>query len=110
MGLSELKADCQTEYVPTRMLSGNQIYLLSAVLAHNLSRELQMKTMVKQLATTAKRTQLWAFERFDTLRRKLIQRDGRFTHSSGKLTLALSAINLVKYEVLHYLTEPNKAA
>jgi hypothetical protein len=43
---SELNADKQIKHVPTRMLSGNQIYLLSAVLAHNLSPELQMKSMV----------------------------------------------------------------
>ena len=49
---AELKTDCQLEYVPTRTLSGNQIYLLSAVLAHNLSRELQMETTVKQRSTT----------------------------------------------------------
>jgi len=107
---AELKTDSQLEYVPTRTLSGNQIYLLSAVLAHNLSRELQMETMVKQRATTAKRTQLWAFERLDTLRRKLIQRAGRLTRPQGKLTLTLSANASVKNELLHYLTELDKAA
>jgi len=107
---AELKTDSQLEYVPTRTLSGNQIYLLSAVLAHNLSRELQMETMAKQRATTAKRTQLWAFERLDTLRRKLIQRAGRLTRPQGKLTLTLSANASVKNELLHYLTELDKAA
>jgi len=107
---AELKTDSQLEYVPTRTLSGNQIYLLSAVLAHNLSRELQMETMVKQRATTAKRTQLWAFERLDTLRRKLIQRAGRLTRPQGKLTLTLSANTSVRNELLHYLTELDKAA
>jgi hypothetical protein len=58
-------------YVPTRTLAGNQIYLLSAVLAHNLSRELQMQTTPMSRVTTTKRTSLWAFERLDTLRRKL---------------------------------------
>jgi len=107
---AELKTDSQLEYVPTRTLSGNQIYLLSAVLAHNLSRELQMETMAKQRATTAKRTQLWTFERLDTLRRKLIQRAGRLTRPQGKLTLTLSANASVKNELLHYLTELDKAA
>lgn len=107
---AELKTDSQLEYVPTRTLSGNQIYLLSAVLAHNLSRELQMETMVKQRATTAKRTQLWAFERLDTLRRKLLQRAGRLTRPQGKLTLTLSANASVKNELLHYLTKLDKAA
>ena len=56
---AELKTDSQLEDVLTRTLSGNQIYLLSAVLAHNLSHELQMEAMVKLRATTAKRTQLF---------------------------------------------------
>lgn len=107
---AELKTDSQLEYVPTRTLAGNQIYLLSAVLAHNLSRELQMETTDKQRATTAKRTPLWAFERLDTLRRKLIQRAGRLTRPQGKLTLTLSANPSVKNALLHYLTELDKAA
>jgi hypothetical protein len=35
-----------------------------------------MGTAVNQRAMTAERTSLWAFERPDTLRRKLIQRAG----------------------------------
>jgi hypothetical protein len=30
------------DYIPVRTLAGNPIYLLSAILAHNLARELQM--------------------------------------------------------------------
>jgi hypothetical protein len=37
---SELKSQCNMDYVPTRRLSGNQLYYLSAVFAHNLYREL----------------------------------------------------------------------
>ena len=107
---AELKTDSQLEYVHTLTLSGNQIYMLSAMLAHNLSRELQMETMVKQRAMTVKRTQLWAFERLDTLRRKLSQRAGRLTRPQGKLTLTLSANASVKNERLHYLTQLDKAA
>jgi len=107
---AELKTDSQLDYVPTRTLAGNQIYLFSAVLAHNLSRELQMQTTLKHRATTAKRTQLWAFVRLDTLRRKLIQRAGRLTRPQGKLTLTMSANKSVKNELLHYLTGLEKAA
>jgi len=107
---AELKTDSQLGYVPTRTLSGNQIYLLSAMLAHNLSRELQMETMVKQRATTSKRTPLWAFERLDTLRRKLIQRAGRLTRPQGQLTLTMSANPTVKSELLHYLDVLKQAA
>jgi hypothetical protein len=39
---AELKSQTQLEYVPTRRLIGNQVYVLSAMIAHNLNRELQM--------------------------------------------------------------------
>ena len=39
---AELKSDNALGYVPTRTWVGNQIYLLSVLLAHNLGRELQM--------------------------------------------------------------------
>ncbi len=45
-----------------------------------------------------------------TLRHKLIQRAGRLTRPKGKLTLTLSANTSVKNELLHYLTELDKAA
>jgi len=37
---AELKSQALMHYVPTRRKAGNQVYLLSAVLAHNLNREL----------------------------------------------------------------------
>ena len=39
---AELKSCNQMDYVPTRTWACNQVYLLSAVMAHNLSKELQM--------------------------------------------------------------------
>ena len=36
---AELKSQAQMDYVPTRNLAGNRVYLLCAMLAHNLSRE-----------------------------------------------------------------------
>ena len=39
---SELKSQCNMDYVPTRRLPGSQLCFLSAVFAHNPYRELQM--------------------------------------------------------------------
>ena len=39
---AELKSQTQTDYMPTRRKTGNQVYLLSAVLAHNLNQEMHM--------------------------------------------------------------------
>ena len=100
---AELKSHTQMDYVPTRRQAGNQVYLLSAVLAHNLNREMQMHCYAQQRNTTEKRAPLWQFEQLGTLRPKLIQRAGRLTKPQGRLTLTLSANPTVKSELLHYL-------
>jgi hypothetical protein len=107
---AELKSHTQMDYVPTRTKAGNQVYLLSAVLAHNLNREMQMHCYVQQRNTTEKRAPLWQFEQLGTLRRKLIQRAGRLTKPQGKLTLTMSANPAVKSELLHYLEVLKQAA
>jgi hypothetical protein len=52
---AELKSDNALGYIPTRSWVGNQIYLLSALLAHNLGRELQMIAHLPSRATLEKR-------------------------------------------------------
>ena len=99
---AELKSQTQMDYVPTRKQAGNQVYLLAAVLAHNLNREMQMLCVEKQRNTTEKRAPLWCFEQLGTLRRKLIQRAGRLTRPQGKLT--------AESELLHYRDTLNQAA
>ena len=107
---AELKSQTQMDYVPTRTKAGNQVYLFSAVLAHNLNREMQMHCYEKQRNTTEKRAPLWQFEQLGTFRRKLIQRAGRLTKPQGRLTLTMSANPTVKSELLHYLNIFKKAA
>jgi hypothetical protein len=84
------------DYIPTRRKAGNQVYLLAAVLAHNLNREMQMLCHEQERNTTEKRAPLWCFEHLGTLRRKLIQRAGRLTKPQGTLTLTMSANQAVK--------------
>ena len=100
---AELKSQTQMDYVPTRTQAGNQTFMLSAVLAHNLNREMQMRCYEKARNTTEKRAPLWYFEQLGTVRRKLIQRAGRLTRPQGQLTLTMSANPAVKSELLHYL-------
>jgi hypothetical protein len=87
----ELKSYCQMDYVPVRTRSGNQLYLLAGLFAHNLSRELQMATTAPLRHTTANRAALWAFEKLGTLRTTLLNRAGRFTRPQGILTLTCNA-------------------
>lgn len=100
---AELKSEGQMDYIPVRTLCGNQAYLLATILAHNLSRELQMHRCPPQRRTTEKRPPLWSFERLDTIRRKILQRAGRLTRPQGTLTLTLSGNEAVKDEMLRYL-------
>lgn len=107
---AELKSQTQMDYVPTRKRAGNQVWLLSAVLAHNLNREMQMLCHERQRNTTEKRAPLWVFEQLGTVRRKIIQRAGRLTRPQGQLTLTMSANPAVKSELLHYLHALQSAA
>ena len=107
---AELKSQTQMDYVPTRTQAGNQTWLLSAVLAHNLNREIQILCHERQRNTTEKRAPLWIFEKLGTVRRKIIQRAGRLTRPQGQLTLTMSANTAVKSELLHYLNALRPAA
>lgn len=100
---ADLKTDSRLGYVPSRTLVGNQIYMLSTLLAHNLSRELQMATSDRPRKTTAKRTQLWPFERLETSRHVWLQRAGRLTRPQGSLTLTVAANKHLRRKLTHYL-------
>lgn len=106
----ELKSQSQMDYIAVRGLLGNQLYMLAAVLSHNLNRELQMQTRVPDRSTTEKRAPLWIFEELRSLRHRLIQRAGRFTYPQGKLTLTMSANESVKCGLLGYLEAFQEAA
>jgi hypothetical protein len=99
----ELKTNCQMGYVPVRRCYGNQIYLLAALFAHNLTRELQMMLRPPARSTTEQRSALWTFEKLATLRATLLHRAGRFTRPEGKLTLTVSANCYIKEKLLNHM-------
>jgi Transposase DDE domain group 1 len=100
---AELKSHTQMDYIPCRRLAANQTWLLAAVMAHNLNRELQMSRDEPARATTEQRAPWWSFVRLGTRRMDLIQRAGRLTRPNGRLTLTMSANAAVQTELLHYL-------
>ncbi len=100
---SELKDHVNMDYVPSRRWAANKMYLLCAILAHNLGRELQMDAAEAQRGTTEKRSPLWIFEGLDMMRRKFIQRAGRLTKTNGTVTLTMSANSAVEQILKHYL-------
>ena len=101
--LGELKSQSQMDYIAVRSLLGNQLFMMAAILSHNLNRELQMTARVPDRGTSEKRTPLWLFEELRSLRHRLIQRAGRFTNPKGNLTLTLSANESVKTGLLELL-------
>ena len=55
------------DYVSTRREASNRVYVVSAILAHNLNRELQMIVRQPTRKTNDKRSPLWSFEQLGTL-------------------------------------------
>lgn len=107
---SELKSHNQLDYVPTRTWNGNRIYLLSALMAHNLTRELQMIASSPTRVTQEKRPALWKFQQLNTVRRRIIQRAGRLIRPQGTTTLSMSANKALQSELLHYIGAVQPAA
>ncbi|MCG8455038.1 MAG: hypothetical protein MI919_02075 [Holophagales bacterium] len=89
--------------IPVRGLEGKQVYLLAAILAHNLSRELQMQVREPQQSTTENRAPLWSFDRLGTLRRRLIQRAGRLTRPQGILTPDIRRGEAIQHDIESFL-------
>jgi hypothetical protein len=108
--IGELKSQSQMDYIAVRRLCGNQLYLMTAILAHNLTRELQMRTEQKARGTTERRAPVWHFEELATLRHRLLQRAGRFTRPKGKLTLTITDNSALRRDLLHYLDAFKEAA
>ena len=106
----DAKTDAGLNVIPSRCLEGNQLYTLCAMMAHNLSREIQMLAAPRAVRSRPKRPAAWTFERLDTLRHRIIQRAGRLTRPRGELTLTMSANQAVRKDLLHFLDILQKAA
>ncbi len=106
----DAKNDAALDAIPTKRLIGNQIFTLCAMMAHNLSREVQMLAAPAADRARPKRPAAWAFEKLDTLRHRIIQRAGRLTRPQGQLTLTMSANEAVRKDLIHFLDVLQKAA
>jgi hypothetical protein len=97
------KSHAHLDYVPVKSLNGNKLYLLSAMLTHNLHHEVQMDTKTRERGTTEKRAALWKFEKLSVFRKKILQRAGRLIRPQGRLTLVMANIAAIKTEMLDYM-------
>jgi len=102
---AELKSHCQMDYVPVTTRAGNQLYMFAGILAHNLTRDLQIQVTPRARGTTAKRAALWCFREIETLRRTLIQRAGRIIRPAGKPILSMNSNDKLESELLHSLDQ-----
>jgi len=107
---ADAKGDCGLNVIATRRLIGNQVYTLCSMMAHNLSKELQMISAPAASRALPKRPTAWKFKTLGTLRHRIIQRAGRLTRPQGELTLSMSANRAVRKELLHFLDAVQKAA
>jgi hypothetical protein len=106
----DAKNDAALNVIPSRRLAGNQLFTLCAMMAHNLSREIQMLAAPSAPRALPKRPASWTFEKLDTLRHRIIQRAGRLIRPQGELTLTMSANPVVRKDLLHFLDVLQKAA
>ncbi len=106
----DAKTDTALGAIPCRRLCANMIFTISAMIAHNLSREIQMLAQPSSHRAKAKRPAAWKFEKLDTIRHRIIQRAGRLTRPQGELTLTMSANQAVRNDLLHFLNVLQKAA
>jgi hypothetical protein len=103
MIFGDMKTDCPFGYIPTRSSVGNEIWMLCSVLAHNLSHEIQMRSLRRTVVGSPKRACRYVFAKLGTLRHRLIQRAGRLTRPNGSLTLTMSANSATAAEISAYL-------
>lgn len=103
---AELKSENALAYVPSNTWLGNRAYMSAALIAHNLTRELTMRTAAPARTQTIKRSPLWVFPRIATVRRETLQIAGRLIKPQGKLTLSMAANDAVRQRIhgaLQYL-------
>lgn len=99
---AELKSNAQMDYIPVKGKAGNQLYMLCAIMAHNLNRELQMRTNEKDRSVNAKRAALWVFNSLNRVRNTLFVQAGRLIHPNGKFILSMNMNDDLKEEMERY--------
>ena len=102
--IGELKTHCQFDYIPSRKWAANRLFAQAAILAHNLTRELQMRVHDPERTTNSKRAPLWIFETLSTIRNNVIRRAGRIVRPNGQLVLTMSANEAAQEEIRRYLS------
>jgi len=88
---AEAKSHAQLDYIPVRSLQGNRLFHQAALLAHNLTKEIQMQTRDRERPTSDSRPALWEFMSLRTFRSRFLLRAARLSRPQNQLTLTLNA-------------------
>lgn len=100
---AEIKSQGALSYIPCNTWNANKLYMLCNLMAHNLTKELQMRHRDRDRNTTCKRPALWKFYQIATLRKRIIQRAGRLIRPKGEWTLSMASNDPVRDEIMQYL-------
>lgn len=100
----EAKQHAALDVVAGKRLSTNRVFTIASMLAHNLSRELQMAAAPPRRATLPTRPPRWLFQSLGTLRQWLLHRAGKLSRPQGELTLTVNANATVESELNRYLS------
>jgi len=96
---ADAKSSAHLDYLPVRSCTGNQTFTLCAMMAHNLSRDIQVRAYERERGTTERRAPHWCFESLRRFRHRVIQRAARLTRPQGRLTLTLNANEALRDEM-----------
>ncbi len=107
---AEAKQHAALDVIPTRTLFGNQLFTLAAMLAHNLTRELQMQALPRMPKNQAKRAAHWEFLELGTIRQRWLHLAGRLTRPAGRLTLTVSENPVIRQDLERFLDVLQQAA
>jgi hypothetical protein len=99
----EAKQNVALDLIATRNLHGNQLFTIAGMLAHNLTRELQMQATPRMGHTQPKRPADWEFLQLGTIRQRLLHLAGELTRPQGQLTLTVNDNPVVRTELLRLL-------
>jgi hypothetical protein len=101
---AELKSQAQMDYIPVKKQAGNHMYMLCTVMAHNLNRELQMKTKERTRKTNAKRAAFWGFDSISRVRNTIFIHAGRSIRPNGEFVLSMNSNDALKNDMEKYFT------
>ena len=95
---AEAKSHARLDYIPVPSLHGNRLFHQAALLAHNLTKEIQMQTLARERSNSASRPALWEFLSLRTFRSRFLLRAARLSRPQNHLTLTLNANDAVQVE------------